>query len=92
MTQNDNGEYPPEATVGDQSLRGLPGVVEQEPLPSSPPRADLRPLIARLAYEIYLSRGKQHGHDLDDWLEAERIVLARFARSRSGDSGDGKEA
>jgi hypothetical protein len=28
--------------------------------------------IARRAYEIYQSRGGNHGADLDDWLEAER--------------------
>lgn len=28
--------------------------------------------VARRAYEIYLSRGGNHGADLDDWLEAER--------------------
>jgi hypothetical protein len=31
-----------------------------------------RDAIARRAYEIYQSRGAQHGADLDDWLEAER--------------------
>lgn len=28
--------------------------------------------IARRAYEIYLSRGGADGHDIDDWLDAER--------------------
>ena len=28
--------------------------------------------IARRAYELYCERGCQHGHDLDDWLRAER--------------------
>lgn len=28
--------------------------------------------IRRRAYEIYLERGEQPGHDLDDWLRAER--------------------
>jgi hypothetical protein len=28
--------------------------------------------VARRAYEIYQSRGGNHGADLDDWLEAER--------------------
>lgn len=35
--------------------------------------------ISKVAYELYLKRGCVHGHDLDDWLEAERIVLARHA-------------
>ena len=29
-------------------------------------------LVAKRAYEIYQSRGEQHGGELDDWLEAER--------------------
>jgi Protein of unknown function (DUF2934) len=37
--------------------------------------------IRRRAYEIYLERGKQSGHDVDDWLQAEqeleRVVLGR---------------
>ena len=28
--------------------------------------------IRRRAYEIYLQRGCAHGHDLDDWFNAER--------------------
>ena len=28
--------------------------------------------IQRRAYEIYLERGELPGHDLDDWLQAER--------------------
>lgn len=35
--------------------------------------------IARVAYELFESRGCIHGCDLDDWLEAERIVLGRHA-------------
>jgi len=28
--------------------------------------------IARRAYDLYLARGCGHGHDVDDWLRAER--------------------
>lgn len=28
--------------------------------------------IARRAYEIYLARGRDDGHDVDDWLQAEQ--------------------
>jgi Protein of unknown function (DUF2934) len=28
--------------------------------------------IARRAYDLYLTRGCEHRHDVDDWLEAER--------------------
>jgi hypothetical protein len=28
--------------------------------------------IARRAYALYLARGCEHGHDADDWFQAER--------------------
>jgi hypothetical protein len=28
--------------------------------------------IAARAYELYCERGCSHGHDVDDWLQAER--------------------
>ncbi len=34
----------------------------------------LREMIAKKAFEIYEKRGKEPGRDLDDWLEAERII------------------
>ena len=36
-----------------------------------PPRPNAS-RIARRAYERYEARGRQHGHDMDDWFEAER--------------------
>jgi len=30
--------------------------------------------IRRLAFEIYAERGREDGHDLDDWLHAEAEV------------------
>ncbi|MGH9713095.1 MAG: DUF2934 domain-containing protein [Candidatus Acidiferrales bacterium] len=29
------------------------------------------------AHQIYLSRNRKQGHELDDWLQAERELLAR---------------
>jgi DUF2934 family protein len=34
--------------------------------------------VARRAYDLFLSRGGQHGHDIDDWLEAERQLRSTF--------------
>jgi hypothetical protein len=28
--------------------------------------------IARRAYDRYVARGREHGHDLEDWIQAER--------------------
>ena len=35
--------------------------------------------IACLAYGLYEKRGKAHGFAIEDWLEAEKIVMARHA-------------
>jgi len=37
----------------------------------------LHEMIEKKAYEIYKQRGGEHGRDLDDWLEAERIVRGK---------------
>jgi hypothetical protein len=30
--------------------------------------------VARKAYELYQQRGEKAGHDMEDWLTAERLV------------------
>lgn len=37
----------------------------------------LNDMIQKKAYEIYEKRGKEHGKDLDDWIEAESIVKGK---------------
>ncbi len=34
--------------------------------------------IEKMAYELYEKSGKVEGRDLANWLEAERIVMARY--------------
>lgn len=36
--------------------------------------------IARVAYELYEKRGRAYGHELEDWLEAEKIVMEKHER------------
>lgn len=31
--------------------------------------------VAALAYSLYERRGCEHGHDVDDWIEAEQTIL-----------------
>ena len=38
--------------------------------------------VARRAYEIYQSRGGDHGADFDDWLEAERQLKTTTAKTK----------
>jgi hypothetical protein len=41
-----------------------------------PPRRDpITEAIARRAYELFLERGGQHGHDVEDWLHAEQDII-----------------
>ncbi len=35
--------------------------------------------VAERAYELFLKHGQTQGHDLDDWLEAERLVTEEIA-------------
>jgi HSP20 family molecular chaperone IbpA len=54
----------------------------------SPAIIDLERLIARMneiheaigrrAYELFEARGREHGHDLEDWLDAERELVQFF--------------
>jgi len=37
--------------------------------------ASLREQIESRAHEIYLYRGAEPGHELDDWLQAEREIM-----------------
>jgi hypothetical protein len=49
--------------------------------PGSVPQllGDLRERISRRAYENFVDRGAVHGHDFDDWLEAERELIVQSA-------------
>lgn len=47
--------------------------------------ANLYDEIATLAYELYEKSGQVEGHDLDNWVEAERIVRARYAAKRKNE-------
>ena len=40
-------------------------------------RRAARDEVAKVAYELFERRGRAPGHDLEDWLEAERIVAER---------------
>lgn len=45
---------------------------------------NLRNEISRVAYELYKKRGGVHGHDLDDWCEAERVVMVMYGEMPEG--------
>lgn len=37
--------------------------------------------VVKLAYELYVRRGGEHGHDVEDWLIAEQMLLEQQKRS-----------
>lgn len=93
MVNSNEVEYPPEATIGDQWLRGeareSPGELTR---PSLCP-AELHQRVSQIAYELYLRRGKIHGRDLDDWLAAESTLLSQLTQTKqqTGEHPNGKE-
>lgn len=38
--------------------------------------------VARRAYDLYLARGCEPGHDVEDWLQAERDLRGAVERLR----------
>ena len=48
--------------------------------PPSPAPVD-RETVTSLAYELYVQRGGEHGHALEDWLTAEQMLLEQKKRS-----------
>jgi hypothetical protein len=51
---------------------------------------DLHEEIRKVAYELYEKSGRRGGRELENWLEAERIVMARSAQEEK--SGKAKTA
>ena len=44
---------------------------------------DLGSRLAKRAYELYIERGQEDGHDIEDWLEAERQILPKEISERA---------
>jgi len=42
-----------------------------------------RDSIVRRAYELFQQRGREMGHDLDDWLRAEHELMEAGSRTQS---------
>jgi hypothetical protein len=44
-------------------------------------QAELAEKIRRRAYELYESRGREDGHDREDWLQAEAELAAQLSQT-----------
>jgi hypothetical protein len=64
-----------------------PDEIEKEPLRLAPKSDEptvlilIKQQIRQRAYELYEQRGRADGHDLDDWLQAEREIKGRQANA-----------
>ncbi len=54
---------------------------------ASQPAAPTLDEIAERAYEIFVAGGGQHGHDVENWLEAESELLNERAMRRTPKDG-----
>ncbi|HEU4341606.1 MAG TPA: DUF2934 domain-containing protein [Candidatus Binatia bacterium] len=85
MANENEVNYPAEATVGDQCLREPAHEYRGEEIRLGLSTSEVHRRISQLAYELYLQRGKRPGHDIDDWLAAELLVLSHLMRGVSSD-------
>jgi hypothetical protein len=44
---------------------------------------NFREEIVKVARDLFEKRGRVEGHDLDNWLEAERIVMTKHRQGRN---------
>jgi hypothetical protein len=58
----------------------------RSPLAASPQSIELpdgmRERISKKAFELWQARGYRDGHDLDDWFDAEAIVMEEIHEAR----------
>ena len=70
------------ATDAQKMPRGVQPGVPEERGNNGPSRTEIR----QRAFEIHIERGGIHGCDLDDWMQAERELLEKYAKSNDGGS------
>lgn len=44
---------------------------------------DIKDEISKVAYEIFVKSGCTPGRDMDNWLEAEKIVMEKYAKLKT---------
>jgi hypothetical protein len=55
-------------------------VYEEERREGMVMKKDFSDEITKVAYDLYEKRGKMHGYALEDWLQAEKIIMKRHIR------------
>jgi hypothetical protein len=64
-----------------------PGEKKKSPPPDKPKtitvtEEELREMIEKRAYELYLERGGHHGEHENDWYRAEEEIKSRFKKKK----------
>ena len=73
-------------TTTGQPRRRRGGTTRTPAASESADATNLADSVARRAFELFLERGGVHGHDLDDWLAAERQLRGTPARKKRASS------
>jgi hypothetical protein len=55
-------------------------IPNSKPMKVTKPSPDLQEQIRRRAHELYEQRGRDDGHELDDWLQAESELSQQKAK------------
>lgn len=61
----------------------MPGATTKKSptLVTSTPSQSYEEQIRRRAYELYEARGREDGHDIEDWLRAESEIIDKTAKT-----------
>ena len=70
-------ESAPKKTAPKKPAVKKPAAPKSAAKPAPESEESLRERIARKAYEIYESRGREIGRDFEHWLEAEKIIKGK---------------
>jgi hypothetical protein len=62
-------------------MKGMKKLEDSAPTLVADENVSLEDQIARRAHELWQQRNRNHGHDLSDWLQAEREI-AEWHRKR----------
>ena len=59
----------------------MPKDISKKPPTTAPTSQELENQIRQRAYELYEARGREDGHELEDWLRAEEEITQQKVRS-----------
>ena len=57
------------------------GITKRPPAPVRSEPQDLDQQIRLRAYQLYEARGREDGHELDDWLRAEEEITSKKVKT-----------